>query len=183
MTDESTKNKKLEVATLGGGCFWCLEAAYQQIRGVERVVSGYAGGDVADPTDREIYYGDTGHAEVVQVYFDPKMISYKDILDIFWIIHDPTTLNRQGNDVGPQYRSVIFTDNPEQQAVAVSSKHSIASLWLNPVVTEIVPLPKFYAAGAHHQNFYQRDPSQAYCRIIINPKLKKLREKFEARLK
>jgi peptide-methionine (S)-S-oxide reductase len=173
----------VQTATLGGGCFWCLEASYQLIQGVEGIVSGYAGGEAHNPTYEQVVMGTTGHAEVVQVTFDSKTISYKDILDIFWAIHNPTTLNRQGNDVGTQYRSVIFYENDEQKSAAEQSKQEVAKLWPDPIVTEIVPLEKFYRAEEYHQNYFKNHPEQAYCQIVINPKLEKLRQKFEAKLK
>lgn len=155
-----------ETATLGGGCFWCLEAAYQQIEGVKHVTSGYSAG-----------------AEVVQITFNPATISYADILEIFWAIHDPTTRNRQNHDVGPQYRSIIFYATEAQRQTAQASRDEVQKLWPNPLVTEIVPLEKFDQAEAYHQNFFQNHPELAYCQIVINPKLAKLRQKFHSRLK
>ncbi len=172
-----------EVATLGGGCFWCLEAAYQQIKGVEKVVSGYAGGEVPDPTYEQVSGGATGHAEVNQITFDPAVIGYGDILEIFWTIHDPTTPDRQGNDIGPQYRSIILYASDAQKQAAEQSKAAVAKLWPNPIVTEIVPLEKFYPAEDYHQNYFNNHPEAAYCQVVINPKLAKLRQKFESRLK
>jgi peptide-methionine (S)-S-oxide reductase len=172
-----------ERATLGGGCFWCLEATYQLIEGVEKVVPGYAGGTSKNPSYWTIHGGDSGHAEVVQITFDPHVISYKDILDIFWAIHDPTTLNRQGNDIGAEYRSIILYHNDRQRKEAEASRSEAQKLWNEPIVTEIVPLETFYEAEAEHHNFFQNNPTQAYCQLIINPKLEKLRTKFATKLK
>lgn len=172
-----------EIATLGGGCFWCLEAIYQDVRGVERVVSGYTGGMVANPSYREVCTGTTGHAEVVQVVFDPQVISFTEILDIFWRIHDPTTLNRQGADVGTQYRSAVFYHNDLQKEVAERSKQEAASLWTAPIVTEVVPLGEFYAAEDYHQNYFNENPYQPYCQIVVDPKVKKFKKAFAAKLK
>ncbi len=178
--------KDYELATLGGGCFWCVEAIYLELKGVEKVVSGYAGGKIKNPSYREISAGTTGHAEVIQVTYDPKVISYAEVLEIFWHSHDPTTLNRQGNDVGTQYRSAIFYHNEEQKAIAEKSlKDTDASdLWDDPIVTEIAPLDVFYKAEDYHQNYYNlnRDKNP-YCSIVIAPKLVKFREKFEDKLK
>jgi peptide-methionine (S)-S-oxide reductase len=174
---------KGEVATLGGGCFWCLDAAYRRIEGVTAVVSGYAGGHDPDPTYQRVCSGTTGHAEVVQVEFDPDVISYRDILDVFWAVHDPTTPNRQGHDVGPQYRSIILTHDDAQRRIAEESRQAVASLWPNPVVTEIVPLETFFPAEEYHQDYFARNPDQGYCQVVINPKLSKLRERFATRLR
>jgi len=171
------------LATLGGGCFWCLDAAYRQIDGVTGVVSGYAGGSRPNPTYQQVCTGATGHAEVVQVEFDPEVISYGDILDIFWSIHDPTTKDRQGADVGTQYRSVIFTHDDAQAATARASRDAIQQAWPRPVVTEIEPLPAFYPAEEYHQDYFARNPQQGYCQAVINPKLAKLRQHHAARLK
>lgn len=173
-----------EMATLGGGCFWCLEAAYEQIDGVSKVVSGYAGGEVDQPTYEQVCRGRTGHAEVVQLTYDPAVVGFADLLDVFFTIHDPTTLNRQGADVGTQYRSVIFYHDEEQKAAA---ERAIADLeaegvWDDPVVTEISALPAFYPAEAYHQHYYQRNPSQGYCQAVIAPKLAKLRKHHFDRL-
>jgi peptide-methionine (S)-S-oxide reductase len=172
-----------QTATLGGGCFWCLDAAYRQIEGVTGVVSGYAGGRRANPTYEQVCSGATGHAEVVQVEFDPDVLGYGDILDIFWTIHDPTTLNRQGADAGTQYRSVIFYDDEVQKATAEASRTAVGELWRDPVVTEIVPLETFYPAEEYHQDYFARNPGQGYCVAVINPKLDKLRKHHQARLK
>jgi len=168
-----------EVATLGGGCFWCTEAIYQMLPGVKSVVSGYAGGSKENPTYKEVCTGETGHAEVIQVQYDPKVISYGKILDIFWEAHDPTTLNRQGNDSGTQYRSIILYSTPEQKAAAEKSKAEAQKKFSNPIVTEIVPLTKFYKAEGYHQDYYRSNPNAGYCRAIIRPKV----EKFEKKLK
>jgi peptide-methionine (S)-S-oxide reductase len=173
------------IATLGGGCFWCLEAIYQDIKGVDKVVSGYAGGHVANPTYQAVCAETTGHAEVVQIIFDPDVISYEDILFIFWRIHDPTTLNRQGADVGTQYRSIILTHDEAQRQTAERSlmEADAADLWSNPIVTEIVPLTTFYEAEGYHQNYYNDNGNQPYCRFVIDPKVKKFRKAFADRLK
>ena len=175
--------ERRETATLGGGCFWCLDAAYREIEGVSHVVSGYAGGERPNPTYEQVCTGRTGHAEVVQVEFDPDVISYADVLDIFWAIHDPTTLNRQGADVGTQYRSVIFYANDDQRRAAEASRDAIGDAWPRPVVTEILPLEAFYPAEEYHQDYFAKNPDQGYCQLIINPKLKKLRDRYAARLK
>jgi peptide-methionine (S)-S-oxide reductase len=172
-----------ELATLGGGCFWCLDAAYRRVDGVTGVVSGYAGGEDPRPTYRRVCSGDTGHAEVVQVEFDPAVISYRDILDVFWAIHDPTTPNQQGHDVGTQYRSIILTHDDAQRQAAEESRAAVQSLWPRPVVTEIVPLEVFHPAEEYHQDYYARNPEQGYCQVVINPKLAKLRQRFAARLR
>ena len=175
--------ERRETATLGGGCFWCLDAAYREIEGVDHVVSGYAGGERPNPTYEQVSTGRTGHAEVVQVEFEPDVISYADVLDIFWAIHDPTTLNRQGADVGTQYRSVIFYANDDQRRAAEASRDAIQDAWPRPVVTQIVPLEAFYPAEEYHQDYFAKNPDQGYCQLIINPKLKKLRDRYAARLK
>ncbi len=173
----------VEVATLGGGCFWCLEAVYQEMKGVLRVESGYAGGHVANPTYKEVCTGTTGHAEVVQITYDPSIVSYADLLEVFFTIHDPTTLNRQGNDVGTQYRSAIFYHDPEQKKIAEAAKKAAAQLWPKPIVTEIVPLDRFYKAEDYHQNYYRNNPTQPYCIYVVGPKVDKFREKFRNWLK
>ena len=172
-----------EIATLGGGCFWCLDAAYREIMGVTRVVSGYAGGTVPNPTYEQVSTARTGHAEVVQVEFDPEVISYDDILAVFWSIHDPTTKDRQGADVGTQYRSMILTSDDAQAAAARASAEAIQKSWANPVVTEIEPLTVFYPAEDYHQDYFARNPNQGYCQIVINPKLKKVRDHHAELLK
>lgn len=177
--------RQLETATLGGGCFWCVEAVYQDVKGVERVVSGYAGGHVENPTYQQVCTGRTGHAEVAQITFDPDVISYEEILYIFWRVHDPTTLNRQGNDVGPQYRSAIFYHNEKQKETAERSlaEAEAAKVWPNPIVTEIAPLDTFYEAEDYHQNYYRNNPYQPYCLYVIDPKVRKFRKSFQERLK
>lgn len=178
-------SQKYAKATLGGGCFWCLEAVFDQVQGVVSVESGYSGGTVRNPTYREVCSGYTGHAEVVQVTFDPTVISYRDLLDIFFDIHDPTTLNRQGADVGTQYRSVIFYHDAEQQAIAEDAIAELAAAkrWPNPIVTQVEPLQAFYVAEDYHQNYYENNKRQPYCRMVIAPKVKKLHKHFEPRLK
>jgi peptide-methionine (S)-S-oxide reductase len=173
-----------ELATLGGGCFWCLEAIFQNLKGVEKVESGYAGGPGANPTYEQICSGRTGHAEVVQATFDPGVISHKDLLEVFFVIHDPTTLNRQGHDVGTQYRSAIFTHSPEQQQIAqqVIKETEAAQLWDGTIVTEVAPLTVFYRAEAYHQNYYRDNPMQPYCQAVVAPKVAKFRKHTLARL-
>lgn len=175
--------KRSEKATLGGGCFWCLDAAYRQIKGVEDVISGYAGGQAANPTYEQVTSGQTGHAEVVQVIYDPSIVAYEDVLDIFWAIHDPTTPNRQGNDVGSQYRSIILYADDRQRQAAEDSVMRVSKLWPKPVVTEIKKLEQFYPAEEYHQNYFAKNPTQGYCQLVINPKLQKLREQYSSRLK
>lgn len=170
-----------ESIVLGGGCFWCLEAAYQMIRGVTKVVPGYAGGQTLSPTYEQVCSGETGHAEVVKVEFDPEVISLAEILEIFWAIHDPTTRNRQGHDVGSQYRSVIYYQDG-QKANAEQSIKAVAKLWPNPIVTELAPLETFNEAEAYHHDYFKTHPEQAYCQVVINPKLAKLRQKFAQKL-
>lgn len=166
-----------ELATVGGGCFWCTEAVLERLPGVKQVVSGYAGGQTANPTYEEICTGRTGHAEVIQVEFDPAIISYEKILGVFFEAHDPTTLNRQGVDEGTQYRSVIFYHNEEQHKAAGRAKLAAQSLWPDPIVTEIAPLPKFYPAEKYHQDYFKNNPDQSYCTFVIKPKVKKLQSK------
>ena len=168
---------KTETATLGGGCFWCVEAVYERLPGIISVVSGYAGGQTENPTYEEIGTGKTGHAEVVQITYDPAKISYEKIIDLFWEAHDPTTLNRQGADTGPQYRSIILTENADQMRIANESKTRAQTKSKSPIVTEIVPLTKFYPAEDYHQDFYRENPMHPYNQAVIRPKLKKLDEK------
>lgn len=177
--------KNLEVATLGGGCFWCLEAVYGELQGVEQVVSGYAGGHIKNPTYREVCSGATGHAEVVQISFDPSVISYRDLLRIFFTIHDPTTLNRQGADVGTQYRSIILYHNEVQKQTALEVMQEVTQqgMWPNPIVTELKPLDVFYPAEEHHQRYFARNPWQPYCQVVIAPKVAKFRKQFFERLR
>lgn len=174
-----------EIATLGGGCFWCLEAVYVELKGIEKVVSGYAGGDVNDPTYEQVCAGTTGHAEVAQITFDPAIIGYRDILDVFFAIHDPTALNRQGNDVGTQYRSAIFTHSEAQQATAheIVAELSAAKVFDDPIVTEVAALTRFWPAEAHHQDYFARNPRQPYCVFVVAPKVAKARKQFLTRLK
>lgn len=180
---QDTTGHLTQTATLGGGCFWCLEAVYQQLRGVLQVVSGYAGGHTDQPTYREVCAGITGHAEVVQLAFDPCLIAYREILEVFFTIHNPTTLNRQGNDIGTQYRSVIFYHNPEQQAVALDVRTwAAAHLWADPIVTQIHPLPRFFPAEDYHQNYFRNHPEQAYCTAIIAPKVTAFRQRWSGLL-
>jgi len=174
----------LETATLAGGCFWCLEAVFELLKGVEKVQSGYAGGHLTDPSYEQVCNGDTGHAEVVQVAFDPAVISYRELLEVFFALHDPTTLNRQGNDRGTQYRSAIFYHSPEQKAEA---EQTIARLnaekaYRDPVVTEVAPLENFYPAEDYHGEYFRRHPGQPYCEWVIAPKVAKLREKFKEKV-
>lgn len=175
----------MEMATFGAGCFWCVEAVYQQLEGVEKVESGYAGGQVKNPTYKEVCEGTTGHAEVCQITYDASKVSYADLLEIFWRTHDPTTLNRQGNDKGTQYRSVIFYHNDEQKTIAEQSKAAAAEakLWENPIVTEISPLPDYYAAEAYHQNYFNDNPQNSYCTYVVGPKVEKFKKKFADKLK
>jgi peptide-methionine (S)-S-oxide reductase len=175
----------LQVATLAGGCFWCLEAVFDELKGVESVESGYSGGKVQNPSYAQVCDGDTGHAEVVQVTFDPGVLSYKDLLTIFFTIHDPTTLNRQGNDVGTQYRSAIYYHNEEQKKAAekVIQEISTEKIWDAPILTEVTPFDKFYIAEDYHQEYFKRNPFQGYCRAVIAPKVTKFRHKFTERLK
>jgi peptide-methionine (S)-S-oxide reductase len=172
-----------EVAILGGGCFWCLEAVYLEARGVTRVESGYMGGASADPTYEQVCAGTTGHAEVVRLEFDPNVISYRDILEIFFTIHDPTTLNRQGNDVGTQYRSVIFTTSPEQEATARKVMAEMAGVWDAPIVTQLLPEETWYKAEDYHQNYFAQHPLQGYCAFVVAPKVAKFRKTFSERMK
>src|SRR6266851_3779990 len=183
--DSAADTSKSETATLTGGCFWCLEAVYVELRGVERVVSGYAGGNVPNPTYEQVCSGRTGHAEVVQVTFDPEIISFREILEVFFTIHDPTTLNRQGADVRTQYRSAIFFDSPEQEQIAneVIAETNASGIWHAPIVTQVEALDRFYPAEAYHQNYFERNPYQPYCQIVIAPKVAKARAKYLTRLK
>jgi peptide-methionine (S)-S-oxide reductase len=175
----------LEVATLAGGCFWCFEAVFREVAGVEKVVSGYTGGTTANPTYEQVSSGKTGHAEAVQVSFNPLKISYREILEIFFSIHDPTTLNRQGADVGTQYRSVIFYHSEQQKAIAeeIIAELNTAHLWENPIVTQLVPLHTFYPAEDYHQGYFSRHPGQGYCQTVISPKLNKFRQQWLKHLK
>lgn len=175
---------KISLATLGGGCYWCLEAFYQRVNGVKSVVSGYSGGHVDHPTASRVYEGDTGHAEVVQLKFDPEIISFRELLEIFYVMHDPTTLNRQGNDVGDEYRSAIFYHNDEQKQIAEEmTENYAAKLWKDPIVTQIVAFEKFWPAEEMMQDYYNRNPRAGYCQVVIDPKIQKLRQQFAAKLK
>jgi peptide-methionine (S)-S-oxide reductase len=174
-----------EIATLGGGCFWCLEAVFDDLKGVESVESGYMGGHMRDPSYAEVCSGNSGHAEVVQISFDPAVVSFREILEVFFVIHDPTTRNRQGNDAGPQYRSAIFHHSPEQKAIAgqVIARIDAAGLSGRPVVTEVTAAGRFYIAEAEHQEYYQRNPYQPYCMMAVEPKVVKFRKHFIDKLK
>jgi peptide-methionine (S)-S-oxide reductase len=171
-----------ETATLGGGCFWCLEAVYQQLKGVSHVESGYTGGQVASPTYEQVCEGNTGHAEVVRIEFDPAVVSYREVLEIFFTIHDPTTLNRQGNDVGTQYRSVIYYHSPQQQDTARQVIAEMANVWDAPIVTELSPIGTYYKAEEYHQNYYRQHPMQGYCAFVVAPKVAKFRKTFADKL-
>ena len=172
-----------EIATLGGGCFWCLEAVYQELQGVEKIESGYSGGELIAPSYEQICEGDTGHAEVVRIYFDPAVVSYREILEIFFTIHDPTTPNRQGNDVGSQYRSVIYTHSAEQMAMARQVIAEMAGVWDAPIVTELAEAPVFYPAEAYHQDYFVNHPLQSYCAFVVAPKVAKFRKIFTNKLR
>lgn len=178
-----TNQSETQVAVLGGGCFWCLEAVYLEARGVTHVESGYMGGHDPAPTYENVCGGDTGHAEVVRVHFDPAVISYHDILEVFFTIHDPTTLNRQGNDVGTQYRSAIFYGSPEQESVARQVIAEMANVWDAPIVTEVAPLATWFKAEDYHQNYFNQNPLQGYCSFVVAPKVVKFRKTFSDRLK
>lgn len=182
---ESSSGTNKEVATLAGGCFWCLEAVYNQLRGVLKVESGYAGGHIPNPTYQQVCTGGTGHAEVVQITFDPGEITYRDLLEVFFTIHDPTTLNRQGADVGTQYRSAIFYHTPEQkeEAEKIIAELGAEKVWDAPIVTEVTPLKEFYEAEAYHQEYYQNNPFQPYCQVVIAPKVAKFRQKYFEKLR
>jgi len=177
--------RKLETATLGAGCFWCVEAVFQRLKGVEQVVSGYAGGHVANPLYEQVCMGNTGHAEAVQITYDADVISFEDILSVFWRTHDPTTRNRQGHDSGPQYRSVIFCHSEEQRRAAEKSRREmdVSGSWPAPIVTEIVPYTNFYPADARQRNFFLNHPEEAYCQVVIEPKIAKLRKNFPEKVR
>lgn len=174
-----------QTATLAGGCFWCLEAVFDNLQGVTDVVSGYEGGTTINPTYKQVCTGTTGHAEVVQIQFDPGVIAYKDLLEVFFSIHDPTTLNRQGADVGEQYRSAIFYHTPEQKQTAeqVIRELSKEKIWPDPIVTEVTPIATFYPAEDYHQEYFANNPEQGYCQMVVSPKVAKFRKKFASRLK
>jgi len=179
------QSKDIEVATLAGGCFWCLEAVFAELKEVQKVVSGYTGGKVANPSYSEVCTGKTGHAEAVQITFDPGVISYKELLEVFFQIHDPTTLNRQGADVGTQYRSAIFYHNAEQKAIAQQTIEELnaAKVWKSPIVTEVEPFNVFYPAEDYHQDYFRQNKSQPYCQAVIAPKLAKFRKQYMNKLK
>jgi peptide-methionine (S)-S-oxide reductase len=183
--DEGTNGPAREVATLGGGCFWCLEAVYEELRGVEKVVSGYSGGHVENPTYRQVCSETTGHAEVVQVTFDPSAVSFREILEVFFTIHDPTTLNRQGADVGESYRSAIFYHDEEQKRIAeeVIADLEAEGVWENPIVTEVTPFETFYVAEDYHQEYFRNNAFQPYCQVVIAPKVAKFRKRYLEKLK
>jgi len=174
-----------QVATLAGGCFWCLEAVYDQLKGVQSVESGYSGGHIPNPTYKAVCNGTTGHAEAVQIRFDPQEITYKDLLDVFFTIHDPTTLNRQGNDAGTQYRSAIFTHDEEQKAIAEQTIAEVngTHVWPRPIVTQVVPLDKFYVAEDYHQEYFANNANQPYCQVVVAPKVAKFRKHYLEKLK
>jgi peptide-methionine (S)-S-oxide reductase len=174
-----------EVATLGGGCFWCTEAVFQDLRGVEKVQSGYSGGHVPNPTYEEVCGKGTGHAEVIQVTFDPSVVTFRELLEVFFTVHDPTTPNRQGADVGPQYRSAIFFHSPEQKAVAEEVIRDVneRQLWGAPVVTEVAEFAEFYPAESYHDDYFRRNPYQGYCQVVIAPKVSKFRKQYLEKLK
>ena len=180
-----SSDRGLQQATLGGGCFWCLEAVYVELRGVTKVVSGYTGGSVPNPSYQRVCSGNTGHAEVVQITFDPAVVTYRELLEIFFTIHDPTTLNRQGADVGTQYRSAIFYHDEEQKQVAeeVIKEITAAKLWPKPIVTQVVPLDIFYAAENYHQDYFANNPMQPYCQVVVAPKVAKFRKHYYEKLR
>ena len=182
---KEVKETNYKVAVFGGGCFWCTEAIFSQLKGVKKVVSGYSGGNVANPSYKEVCTGLTGHAECTQITYDPKEISYPELLEVFWTTHDPTTLNRQGADAGTQYRSVIFYTDEEQRKEAIAYKERLEKekIWGKPILTEITKFDRFYSAEAYHQEYYENNPNQGYCRIVITPKLEKFRKVFADKLK
>ncbi|MCO5051945.1 MAG: peptide-methionine (S)-S-oxide reductase MsrA [Verrucomicrobiae bacterium] len=179
MKTSVTSNVPTELATLGGGCFWCTEAVFQMLPGVVSITNGYAGGTTPNPTYEQVCSGNTGHAEVIQIAFDPTQVSYEKILETFWEAHDPTTLNRQGNDVGTQYRSIILYHDARQKAEAEQSKAKAQRHFEQPILTEIVPLTKFYPGEDYHQNYYRANPDQPYCRVVIRPKVEKFSRKLD----
>jgi peptide-methionine (S)-S-oxide reductase len=185
MADRDKTSPELECATLGGGCFWCLEAVFEHMIGVHAVVSGYAGGSLANPSYREVCAGHTGHAEVVQVTFNPSVVSFREVLDVFFASHDPTTLNRQGADVGTQYRSAIFYHSPQQKEIAQQriAELNAQQIWPRPIVTEVVPLGQFFKAEDYHQSYFRNNPQQAYCQAVVAPKVAKFRKQFAGKLK
>jgi len=184
-SNNQTVEQRRETATLAGGCFWCLEAAFERLQGVVRVIPGYIGGQAANPSYRDVCTGTTGHAEAVQITFDPGVISFRELLEVFFSIHDPTTLNYQGNDVGTQYRSAIFYHTPEQkqEAERIIVELTASGVWPQPIVTEVKPLAEFNPAEEYHQRYYRQNPEQGYCQVVIAPKLAKFRQKYAARLR
>jgi len=184
-TGEENQMNNLEKATFGSGCFWCTEAIFERLNGVVKVESGYSGGSVENPTYEEVCAGTTGHAEVTQMTYDPSIISFDELLEVFWKTHDPTTLNRQGNDVGTQYRSVIFYHNEEQKKLAEKYKEELdkSGAWINPIVTEISPFKDFYSAEGYHQDYFENNPEKAYCSFVILPKVEKFEKVFKNKLK
>jgi peptide-methionine (S)-S-oxide reductase len=185
MDHEETKRQSKDIATLGGGCFWCLDPVFKDLVGVEQVVVGYSGGDVPNPSYRHVCSGTTGHAEVVQITFDPKVISFREILEVFFSVHDPTTPNRQGVDAGPQYRSIILPHSEQQRRTAdrVIQELEAANIWSAPIVTEVVPFKVFYKAENNHQEYFKNNPQQPYCRVVIEPKVAKFRKRYSPKLK
>ncbi|MCX8490241.1 MAG: peptide-methionine (S)-S-oxide reductase MsrA [Cyclobacteriaceae bacterium] len=178
-------DNQLELATFGAGCFWCTEAVFQNVKGVSKVVSGYAGGKIKNPTYREICTGTTGHAEVAQISFDPSKVSFEGLLEVFWNTHDPTTLNKQGADEGTQYRSVVFYHNDDQRQAATDYKKQLeaSKIFKNPIVTEISALPDYYPAENYHQNYFDLNPNQSYCQYVVRPKVEKFKKQFQSKLK
>jgi len=184
-SNKNINSNTMEKATFGAGCFWCVEAVFERVKGVENVTSGYSGGDVVNPSYREVKTGNTGHAEVVQLEYDPNVISYEELLEIYWKTHDPTQLNRQGADVGTQYRSVIFYHNDKQKELAEGYKQKLeeAGIWDKPIVTAIEPFKNFFVAEGYHQDYYENNKSQGYCQFVITPKLEKFKKVFSDKLK
>jgi peptide-methionine (S)-S-oxide reductase len=184
-TKPNATEKNYQTAYLGGGCFWCMEAVYKELNGVITVESGYAGGKTTNPTYKEVCTGSTGHAEIIKITFDPSIITYQDIIDIFWHVHNPTTLNQQGNDQGTQYRSVIFYQGDLEKQIAEKSmlEAQIQKVWPDPIVTQIVPLDKFYVAEDYHQDYFANNPNQGYCVYVVSPKVEKFRKEFKEKLK
>lgn len=183
--NDNVNTAAMEVATFGTGCFWCTEAVFQQLEGVTKVESGYSGGQVKNPTYEQVCSGATGHAECLNIIYDPAKITFDDLLEVFWQVHDPTTLNRQGNDIGTQYRSVVFYHDPEQKEKVEKYKVELtkSGAWDNPIVTTLEPFEKFYPAEKYHQNYYKDNPGQGYCQFVIRPKVEKFQKVFKARLK
>ncbi|NIK72531.1 peptide-methionine (S)-S-oxide reductase [Thermonema lapsum] len=182
---QTQQTKNLEIATFGGGCFWCIEAVFQRLKGVEKVVSGYAGGHKENPTYKEVCSGTTGHAEVCQIYYDPQQITYQELLEVFFTAHDPTTLNRQGADVGTQYRSIILYHNEQQKSIAAHfiQKLEESKIFNSPIVTELKPFTTFYPAEDYHQNYYNNNPTQPYCTFVVKPKVEKIKKLFSEKIK